>query len=142
MRVVFRRVCWRICTRITVWREQPRTREGTDPCPKSENLMLSVAYQKATSHSLRPVTIKQLLSSTQAHGDADWMLGDCEINQVSPNHHYAAAGCDHLLPKKLGYGHRPCFKCTGKPHEYRIRTWRRHGANRSPTLGGFLDGGR
>ena len=43
-----------------------------------------VGYQKATSHSLRPVTIKQLLASTQAHGDAEWMLGDWEINQVNP----------------------------------------------------------
>ncbi|KAF9651426.1 replication protein A, subunit RPA32 [Thelephora ganbajun] len=39
--------------------------------------------KKATSHSLRPVTIKQLLASTQAHGDAEWMLGDCEINHIT-----------------------------------------------------------
>jgi len=39
--------------------------------------------KKATSHSLRPVTIKQLLASTQAHGDAEWMLDDCEVNHVT-----------------------------------------------------------
>ena len=53
-----------------------------------------VAHQKATSHSLRPVTIKQLLASTQAHGDAEWMLGDCEINHVSPGPQHVATGSD------------------------------------------------
>jgi replication factor A2 len=47
--------------------------------------MLITGFQKNTSHSLRPVTIKQLLASTQAHGDAEWMLDDCEINHVSPS---------------------------------------------------------
>ncbi|KAI6128313.1 hypothetical protein EV401DRAFT_922618 [Pisolithus croceorrhizus] len=36
-----------------------------------------------TSHSLRPMTIHQLLNATQAHADADWMLDDAEIGQVT-----------------------------------------------------------
>ncbi|KIM58857.1 hypothetical protein SCLCIDRAFT_1218197 [Scleroderma citrinum Foug A] len=36
-----------------------------------------------TSHSLRPLTIHQLLNATQAHPDADWMLDDTEIGQVT-----------------------------------------------------------
>ncbi|KAH9951454.1 replication protein A subunit RPA32 [Amylocystis lapponica] len=40
------------------------------------------------SHSLRPVTIKQLITATQAHSDAEWMIGDVEIAQVTlwPGH--------------------------------------------------------
>ncbi|KAI6150447.1 replication protein A subunit RPA32 [Pisolithus tinctorius] len=36
-----------------------------------------------TSHSLRPMTIHQLLNAHQAHADADWMLDDTEIGQVT-----------------------------------------------------------
>ncbi|KAL4077090.1 hypothetical protein V8B97DRAFT_1380730 [Scleroderma yunnanense] len=36
-----------------------------------------------TSHSLRPLTIHQLSVANQAHPDADWMLDDTEIGQVT-----------------------------------------------------------
>lgn len=81
------------------------------------NTALTVVYQKATSHSLRPVTIRQLLASTQAHGDAEWMLGDCEINHVGPSPRYVAAGSDHLLLSELGYSRCPCLERPGKPHK-------------------------
>jgi len=35
------------------------------------------------SHSLRPLTIFQLLNATQAHSDAEWMLEDTEIGHVT-----------------------------------------------------------
>ncbi|KAG6336409.1 hypothetical protein ID866_2682 [Astraeus odoratus] len=35
------------------------------------------------SHSLRPLTIHQVLTASQAHPDADWMLDDTEIGQVT-----------------------------------------------------------
>ncbi|KAI6045748.1 replication protein A subunit RPA32 [Pisolithus marmoratus] len=43
-----------------------------------------------TSHSLRPMTIHQLLSANQAHADADWMLDDTEIGQVTIVAHIAS----------------------------------------------------
>ncbi|EGN93261.1 hypothetical protein SERLA73DRAFT_189801 [Serpula lacrymans var. lacrymans S7.3] len=35
------------------------------------------------SHSLRPMTIHQLQDASQAHSDADWMLDETEIGQVT-----------------------------------------------------------
>ncbi|THG98963.1 hypothetical protein EW026_g3304 [Hermanssonia centrifuga] len=35
------------------------------------------------SHSLRPVTIKQLIGATQAHADAEWHIDDMEVGQVT-----------------------------------------------------------
>ncbi|KIJ69303.1 hypothetical protein HYDPIDRAFT_79797 [Hydnomerulius pinastri MD-312] len=35
------------------------------------------------AHSLRPMTIYQLIQATQTHTDADWMLDDQEIGQVT-----------------------------------------------------------
>lgn len=37
----------------------------------------------AALHSLRPVMIGQLLNATQAHSDAEWMIEDAEIGQVT-----------------------------------------------------------
>ncbi|KAI0362110.1 replication protein A subunit RPA32 [Trametes cingulata] len=39
--------------------------------------------RRAASHSLRPVTLKQLVEATQAHSDAEWMIGDVEVGQVT-----------------------------------------------------------
>ena len=39
--------------------------------------------QKEASHSLRPLTVSQVLKATQAHADADWAVDDAEIGQVS-----------------------------------------------------------
>lgn len=38
---------------------------------------------KEASHSLRPLTIAQVIKATQAHADAEWMVDDVEIGQVS-----------------------------------------------------------
>ncbi|KAG1756689.1 replication protein A subunit RPA32 [Suillus paluster] len=35
------------------------------------------------AHSLRPLTVLQLLNATQAHSDAEWMLDDTELGQVT-----------------------------------------------------------
>ncbi|OAX41970.1 replication protein A, subunit RPA32 [Rhizopogon vinicolor AM-OR11-026] len=35
------------------------------------------------AHSLRPLTAFQLLNATQAHSDAEWMLDDTELGQVT-----------------------------------------------------------
>lgn len=43
-----------------------------------------------TSHSLRPMTIHQLLNANQAHADADWMLEDSVIGQVTIVAHIAS----------------------------------------------------
>ncbi|CCM04607.1 uncharacterized protein FIBRA_06789 [Fibroporia radiculosa] len=37
----------------------------------------------AALHSLRPVTIKQLIDATQPHSDAEWMIEDAEIGQIT-----------------------------------------------------------
>ncbi|KAH9843057.1 uncharacterized protein C8Q71DRAFT_735700 [Rhodofomes roseus] len=34
-------------------------------------------------HSLRPVTIKQLLNATQAHSDAEWSIDEVEVGQIT-----------------------------------------------------------
>ncbi|KAH9854240.1 replication protein A subunit RPA32 [Lenzites betulinus] len=39
--------------------------------------------RRAASHALRPVTLKQLVDASQAHSDADWVIGDVEIGQVT-----------------------------------------------------------
>ncbi|KAI8998628.1 replication protein A subunit RPA32 [Trametes punicea] len=39
--------------------------------------------RRGTSHSLRPVTLKQLVDATQAHSDAEWVIGDVEVGQVT-----------------------------------------------------------
>lgn len=38
--------------------------------------------QKESSHSLRPLTIAQVIKATQAHTDAEWMVDDAEIGQA------------------------------------------------------------
>ncbi|KAG8217715.1 hypothetical protein J3R82DRAFT_5872 [Butyriboletus roseoflavus] len=43
------------------------------------------ARKSETAHSLRPMTIYQLIQANQAHTDADWVLDDQEIGQVK-NH--------------------------------------------------------
>ena len=90
-KMLYRRLCRWICTRVIDGGEQPGYRKGTGPYSMGGNTTLTIAYQKATSHSLRPVAIQQLLVSTQAHGDAEWMLGDCEINHVGHCPRYAVA---------------------------------------------------
>jgi len=40
-------------------------------------------FKRGASHSLRPVTIKQLTGASQAHSDADWMIEDAEVAQVT-----------------------------------------------------------
>ncbi|TFK42517.1 hypothetical protein BDQ12DRAFT_278987 [Crucibulum laeve] len=35
------------------------------------------------SHSLRPLTAAQIIKATQAHTDADWMIDDMEVGQVT-----------------------------------------------------------
>lgn len=48
-------------------------------------LFISIYFdiQKSeTAHSLRPMTIYQLIQANQAHTDADWVLDDQEIGQV------------------------------------------------------------
>ncbi|KAG9318674.1 hypothetical protein JVU11DRAFT_769 [Chiua virens] len=42
-----------------------------------------LARKSETAHSLRPMTIHQLVQATQAHTDADWVLDDQEIGQVT-----------------------------------------------------------
>ncbi|KAI9571343.1 hypothetical protein HD554DRAFT_2075347 [Boletus coccyginus] len=41
------------------------------------------ARKSETAHSLRPMTIHQLIQANQAHTDADWVLDDQEIGQVT-----------------------------------------------------------
>ena len=41
------------------------------------------ARRSDVSHSLRPLTVCQLLNATQAHSDAEWMLEDTEIGHVT-----------------------------------------------------------
>ena len=38
--------------------------------------------QRSATHTLRPVTLKQLAEASQEHSDADWKIGDVEISQV------------------------------------------------------------
>ncbi|KAH9946108.1 replication protein A subunit RPA32 [Epithele typhae] len=38
--------------------------------------------RRAASHSLRPVTLRQLLQAQQEHSDAAWKIGDVEVGQV------------------------------------------------------------
>jgi len=45
--------------------------------------VLICCSQKEASHSLRPLTVSQVLKATQAHADADWTVDDTEIGQVS-----------------------------------------------------------
>ncbi|KAF9227683.1 replication protein A, subunit RPA32 [Gyrodon lividus] len=42
-----------------------------------------LARKSEIAHSLRPMTIYQLSQASQAHTDADWMLDDQEIGQVT-----------------------------------------------------------
>ncbi|EJF65865.1 replication protein A subunit RPA32 [Dichomitus squalens] len=39
--------------------------------------------RRAASHSLRPVSLKQLVEATIEHSDADWKIGDVEVGQVT-----------------------------------------------------------
>ncbi|KAI0748134.1 replication protein A subunit RPA32 [Daedaleopsis nitida] len=39
--------------------------------------------RQATSHSIRPVTLKQLVEATQEHSDAAWRIGDVELGQIT-----------------------------------------------------------
>ncbi|KAI0928429.1 hypothetical protein AcW1_005676 [Taiwanofungus camphoratus] len=43
----------------------------------------TIRARGAASHSLRPTTIKQLINATQAHSDAEWMIEETEIGQVT-----------------------------------------------------------
>lgn len=46
-------------------------------------IFIPLDIQKSeTAHSLRPMTIYQLIQASQAHTDADWVLDDQEIGQV------------------------------------------------------------
>ncbi|KAF5381079.1 hypothetical protein D9615_004013 [Tricholomella constricta] len=38
---------------------------------------------KEASHSLRPLTVAQVIKATQAHADAEWTVDDAEIGQVT-----------------------------------------------------------
>ncbi|KAG6898363.1 hypothetical protein C0992_009038 [Termitomyces sp. T32_za158] len=38
---------------------------------------------REASHSLRPLTIAQLLKASQAHSDAEWNVDDIEIGHVT-----------------------------------------------------------
>ncbi|KAI0807389.1 hypothetical protein C8Q74DRAFT_1227356 [Fomes fomentarius] len=38
--------------------------------------------RQATSHSIRPVTLKQLVEATQEHSDAPWRIGDVDVGQI------------------------------------------------------------
>ncbi|KAI0709247.1 hypothetical protein C8Q76DRAFT_742641 [Earliella scabrosa] len=38
--------------------------------------------RQATTHSIRPVTLKMLLEATQEHSDAVWKIGDVEVGQI------------------------------------------------------------
>ncbi|TCD64659.1 replication factor A protein 2 [Steccherinum ochraceum] len=39
--------------------------------------------RRNTSNSLRPLTVKQVYAATQAHTDAEWMLDDLEVGQIT-----------------------------------------------------------
>ncbi|EIW81143.1 replication protein A subunit RPA32 [Coniophora puteana RWD-64-598 SS2] len=47
------------------------------------SFLLILLKRSDVSHSLRPLTISQLLNATQAHSDAEWMLEDMEIGHVT-----------------------------------------------------------
>ncbi|KAI1795870.1 replication protein A subunit RPA32 [Ganoderma leucocontextum] len=58
--------------------------------------------RRAASHSLRPVTLKQLVEATIEHSDADWKIGDVEVGQVTVVAHVLSAqaqttNCVYLL---------------------------------------------
>lgn len=58
--------------------------------------------QRTAAQSLRPVTVKQVHSATQAHTDAEWMLEDMEIGQVSLTLFlYPEMLCSALLSRSL-----------------------------------------
>ncbi|KII88398.1 hypothetical protein PLICRDRAFT_161449 [Plicaturopsis crispa FD-325 SS-3] len=41
------------------------------------------ARRSEASHSLRPLTCRQVVNATQAHADADWHVDDAEIGQIT-----------------------------------------------------------
>lgn len=51
-------------------------------CFVSGHLLADYLTQKEASHSLRPLTVAQILKATQAHADAEWTVDDSEIGQV------------------------------------------------------------
>ena len=44
---------------------------------------LTFTKRSETSHSLRPVTVAQLVRATQPHADAEWTIDGSEVGQVS-----------------------------------------------------------
>ncbi len=44
---------------------------------------LTFIKRSETSHSLRPVTVAQLVRATQPHADAEWTIEGSEVGQVS-----------------------------------------------------------
>ncbi|KAI0780923.1 replication protein A subunit RPA32 [Trametes elegans] len=65
--------------------ENPFYGGGEDISPRTHHLAAEAARGEHTSasHSLRPVTLKQLVEASQAHTDADWMIGDVEVAQFT-----------------------------------------------------------
>ncbi|GLB34890.1 putative replication protein A, subunit RPA32 [Lyophyllum shimeji] len=51
--------------------------------PYSASGSPSGGRNKEASHSLRPLTVAQLLKATQAHADAEWTVDEAEIGQVT-----------------------------------------------------------
>jgi hypothetical protein len=50
------------------------------------DLRFSARLQKTAAASLRPVTIKQILTANQPHTDAEFTIDDTEPTQVSRSH--------------------------------------------------------
>lgn len=51
--------------------------------PRVVDNELKFSKRSETSHSLRPVTIAQLVRATQPHADAEWTIEGAEVGQVS-----------------------------------------------------------
>ncbi|KIK96326.1 hypothetical protein PAXRUDRAFT_32464 [Paxillus rubicundulus Ve08.2h10] len=56
---------------------------GGSPYGSTSGSPGGVARKSEIAHSLRPMTIYQLIQASQAHTDADWILDDHEIGQVT-----------------------------------------------------------
>ena len=58
--------------------------EVVPSCSLSDYNVLTAAQEKKseTAHSVRPLTIGQLIRATQAHTDAEWRVENDEIGQV------------------------------------------------------------
>ncbi|RDB21447.1 Replication factor A protein 2 [Hypsizygus marmoreus] len=51
--------------------------------PYSASGSPSGARSKEASHSLRPLTVAQVIKATQAHADAEWTVDEMEIGQIT-----------------------------------------------------------